>query len=1376
MKALILSLLTLMALGAQAQTAPSRSAVFADANASASGLLTALYAGDLKVTGTEGDSFSEILHAFAEDFYVQGYISLTQSQGKQQEVDECVALENQYRAASGDPKKALKAPRNEACGKAVNFQGLAANGPACVNPGAVVAGAQCCPNTKIGVSLSLEAGLTGCRKTNLECSGHGDCCSKICSKSDGDAKGVCAPVMACFAGIPLNGECSLENTNCSSGVCRLQEQGLGGVTCKPEAAACAAATDCCSGKCTSGKCAEKFLCTDCVPEGQKPGAGRSCCNGFIQDVDGACSREMPPFILPTTTLWQKVWRTFVPIAHAQEVGPQGTSPREVAPKTVSTGKTSVGATVNDGGLTKAQLDMIEGMVRSCMSINAKDARATCLRASYSKRKDLLEANNAAAAAGRPVGETFTQEEYVQRYNIPAITPKTRSDVARCEFNSIKDNWIDASNLHRNAELFVRAFEVSYSGRGTQDFWHLPTAGGGIHEKNIYSRSKGLMSELRENRHAQKDQLAYMDLMMACQCLYAFGPDKFDGEKQAFFHTMCTGNEENKICRDGDMKESLKIPDSPEAAYREGREFPNYVEMYLANLAQIQTQAGNTNDVASVDSSAAGINKEEVLVRWLRLRSCNQVDVFVDTEKLEGEMQSLAEDLNRAKKPVPHLTAYWNTRLQQMSAAGVDKAIIDVFRNDPYKDTYFRGYVDTESKVFDYSKKTPKFLFFLLMLLLAVAAVAFFGVASMIGMAGMGIGGVGVVVGVSMMGGGGATGFKVMDTFLKDFPNPMVETRLVEKKSCMLGLFWCKKFSRILHWPAFSNAKGIDSAFPFVKDEKSTCDAVAAKAAGLPGTAPNGCSGNFKGTMCARAFLRPMADNKIAGAANFAPWAEIMKDKMLMDPVFPENFKDESIKPDYKWKEALNEGFKAGCAWAKGLGKKNPTAQDKLKFLPDMSIWMDSNYVFKPEYQMHQARIDDYKAAVAKYALCDDLRTCGAKYYDGKHPNPRGFVDIMENQEQADLFANYVYQIHFKWRHMSGIAGIGYPLSYLENYYLALLHNLRILTTLSIRRGLELDEAVNRYSEDLAVRRSQFQVTGQRYGLGTGNPRARSEVRVSEYFQNLRTMGFPLVGSFGSLENGKTIRTNDDKVGATLAQQSLMSANDRKALAAASRHASRVAKDKEAWKNFQSRTGASRDGQRRLAAAGNFYRGVNSPTSAIASLGNPRDSSSYSGVGGVLSNAQSKAGEEGKEATQQYGAVERTDLSGADSNSGAEAGNAGFGASASGGASWNLGDESVGASADAAGSGHDQSDKDLKDAASMTGMAEGDVQKMLNQAEIDRRKLEGGQDDGLFEKVSKAYLRNLDRVLLRKSAAPAPSSAPATPAAPDKEEIKKIFNQ
>lgn len=1342
----------------------SRTAAFAEANAAAADLLTALVAGELSPT-----DFAQALNLFADNFYVSGFITLAQSQSKLLEIDECVTLETQYRNASGDARDALRPQRNSKCGAAVNFQTLAANAPACIQANKLAAGAQCCDGLSLGVSASLEETLSG-KKTNEACSAHADCRSQVCSKDDGESTGTCAPVLSCFTSAPLNAECSPENPNCRQGVCRLVDQGLEGVQCKMATVECAKSEECCSGKCVSNKCVDKYICTDCVSEGQKPASGKRCCAGLYQPTPSdACTLEMPPFILPTTlpapnqSTTTNLWRNFLsalwPVAHAQEVT------TEVAPVTTPApvAKFKPTPVTNDTGLTRAQLDLIETAIKDCLP-KPLAQRKTCLLATYNARKEYLAQNNAARSQGLPLGQTFTPEEYVKRYNIPAISPKNRSDVNNCQFNTAKDNWIDATNLQRNGELFLRAFEVSYSGKGTQDFWHLPNASGAYHKENIYTRTKNIAKELRENRNIQKDQLNYIDLMMSCQCLYTFGPDKFNADQQTFFFQFCTGAPENKVCRAGAMQNSLKLPDSPELAYREGKEFPNFVEMYLANLQSGKLQTGST-DLKNLDSSAAGINHEEVLVRWLRMRSCNQVDVFVDTEKIDTELVGLVDDLKRARKPLPALTKYWEERLAAMKEAKVDDKIIEYYKNDTEKDLLYRGYVLSETKVGQSKKTVPKFLLFIFLAVLGALALGPLALGSIVGLsavAGAAAGaalGLTLGLGISAIGGGGASGAAVIDALVKDAQTPLVETRLVEKKSCILGLFWCKTYYRILHWPVYSNGSGITKAFPFTKKEERTCDQTASQAASLSGTSSNNCSGPFKGTTCARSFYRPIADAAIKDKTEFAPWGEIMKDKMLMDPVFPEFYSTEGMSFDYKWKEAYTDAFKRGCAYVAGLGKKAVKPEDKAKFMPTLTDYFDGGMNFLRPFQMHQDRIDAYKEAVKRYSLCKNLKDCGATLYDGKHPVPRGFLDIVEDQEQAELFANYVYQIHFKWRHMSSNTGIGYPLAYLENYYLALQYNVRLLTTLSIRRGIEFDDAYNKFAEDLAIRRQNYQDTSRTYGVTLGETE-RPQIQANTFFRDLRSFGIPLTSSFDGNAEASSIASRDS-VSRSSNVAGGQFAGVESAANAARRFAARIKEDNLAASRFAQATKNNSGAARRTASAKSFFAGVNSPTALIPSFANPQDSTNYSGIGGELTTAKGTLVASAARGST-IGAVDTSNrASGAAGVLGAAAGFAGAGAEDS-----------------AASSAQSASDSDLDEAARVTGLNSAEVKGMLDGSAADRRKLEGSDEDSLFGRVSKAYMRNLDRVLIRRKGPEKVTEEvkPATGTEKEKEEIKRIFNQ
>lgn len=79
---------------------------------------------------------------------------------------------------------------------------------------------------------------------------------------------------------------------------------------------------------------------------------------------------------------------------------------------------------------------------------------------------------------------------------------------------------------------------------------------------------------------------------------------------------------------------------------------------------------------------------------------------------------------------------------------------------------------------------------------------------------------------------------------------------------------------------------------------------------------------------------------------------------------------------------------------------------------------------------------------------------------------------------------------------------------------------------------------------------------------------------------------------------------------------------------------------------------------------------------------------------------------------------------------------------------------------------------------MTGLNSAEVKGMLDGSAADRRKLEGSDEDSLFGRVSKAYMRNLDRVLIRRKGPEKVTEEvkPATGTEKEKEEIKRIFNQ
>lgn len=1439
---------------AEDEGALNRSDAFMSVNALAPQLLADMKSKKIDdETGLEAmppQVFYNTLVEMTDNLYRTGLISLAQLNSKKTQIAACADAETLHRTESTTPNMQA---RDSACNIAVNFSALSSSNPACINANQLLAGGLCCPGLKEGVSATLEGALQG-KKSNESCVDHNECASKVCSREIEEASGTCAPTLSCFRPAGLKEECSLENPYCVEGICMPQASGIEGVQCKPKDSVCSNNGECCSANCAGGKCTQRYICEDCVAEGVKANKEQLCCKGLIEDLEGYCIPDLPPFILPRAggagdapltpgggatsgggsngggstggfqeqpgsqqlfqnfekivpqasnkskkNLFDVVLAQFSFSAHAEVEVPQKNNKKEIQ----STWQ-------NDDALTEEQLNTIEGRIEKALKEDDKEKRRIKLLEIYKDRKQMTSDNAAAIKAGKDIGFVMTQEEYVKRYNIPSITPKGRSDILSCTFNTAKDNWIDSPNLTRNAELFLRAFEVSYSGKGTQDRWHLPDQNFTLNKDNLHKRTKDIMTELRDNRNHQLDQTRYIDLVMACQCIYTFGVEKFDADKQAFFFSKCTGAKENKICRSDaqvlgtssnpdpqgqSMQDSLKLPDSPTEAYQQGIEFPDYVKMYLDNLVKMDSQGKQgKDDIDGIDGGAAGISHEEVLVRWLRIRSCNQIDTFLDAEKIETKLQEVVKDISVASRDNKPMTDYWSNRIRQMKFAKVNSKVIEFYEKDKTKTKWYRGYFHSESKFKQWTKKTLKFLlFFILALLVIVTAGAFALVGAAILSVGatLGIAGGILLVGALVSGGGNfKTSALVLDNLAKDFPPVLIEDRLVEKKSCgFLKLFYCKKFYRILHWPVFSNKRGIEAQFPFKFKEERSCAETLSRSTSFGGMNPNPCSGPFKGTMCAQSFYRPMPDAKIIKQPEYKEWMEMMAPRMLMDPVWPDLYEGEQ-NVDARWMSELQKGFSEGCNWLEAQGKKYAAKnEDKMKFFPDLTKFINkSNGEFLGNFVYDQRKIDDYKKAVKKYALCSkdsadgrypNLFDCGAKHYDGKHPNPKGFGDIFEDEATAELFADYVYQMHFNWRHMSGEAGIGYPLAYLQSYYLTLLHNIRLLTTLTVKKGLELDDAYNRYAEDLRLRRSNFQIESNNYGMGVGTEKRKNIVQ-SQVFRSFRALGFPLSAEFEGLPQGGAVPGT--AVSGSDANSQNLGGFQRQVLNAAKRHSERVAADNRAFKNFQEQAKKSATANARLGVANRFFTRANSPVSSARALANPNDNTTYSGIGGNTSRlgaAGDGAGGLAKngegETEQKFGLVASTKPQssfGGGSGSGLGSSNS-SNQSGAGAIDYNAAYNQFNNSGSASNS---DSNQELSDASRVTGMKESDLKDMLDSANKDRNKdLQANSGDSLFKQISKAYHRNLDRVLVRKRPlAPVNSGKTKEVESKEREEIQNMF--
>jgi len=203
-------------------------------------------------------------------------------------------------------------------------------------------------------------------------------------------------------------------------------------------------------------------------------------------------------------------------------------------------------------------------------------------------------------------------------------------------------------------------------------------------------------------------------------------------------------------------------------------------------------------------------------------------------------------------------------------------------------------------------------------------------------------------------------------------------------------------------------------------------------------------------------------------------------------------------------------------------------------------------------------------AAKKYALCKDLKDCGAAHFEN---NEVGFGYLFESASEALLFAEYVYEIHYKWSHMTKNDYMGYPLVGLDQYYQMVSYNMKLVGSLSSGRALQYGEAANLYQTDFENRISDYHSLGSA-ALGT---RSRNITYSSAFFDQ-----------FGKLKlDGETnIQAFDTTMG-TMSGSNQFNAAETSALNAAKNSAIRRNKDIAKKKSFEKSLAKASAGTRSL---------------------------------------------------------------------------------------------------------------------------------------------------------------------------------------------------
>jgi hypothetical protein len=967
--------------------------------------------------------------------------------------------------------------------------------PPCVAVGQVSTTGYCCGQTLSLPNYVYTKNNNSCGKKAREaCTSHGECCSKFCSGIESDGGGVCTSVKTCYALVPLGSECDIDNPYCRDGRCvniNYNSSNVSECTVNRNGAACSTNLDCCSDKCEDNKCVPKRMCLDCYERGETPPEGKSCCPGLLKGIDGHCIPDFPPFILPRSSdndtitiedilkkITYNIIQNIFPSAHAA----------------VDCSGTSCTVTEGDKSLTNEQEQDLEQQIKICMEKSDEEEKKTCLENVNEWRKSMIAGNQ---EDQDPV--EISQEEFVSIFNIPAFTSRERSDVHKCEFNSWKDNWLDASRTQKNAEIVLRGFETVLSGVGTRDRVFFS---GDNKDKNVYMRLREIMEDLRKNRIEMAMELAELDKDLACDCMEVFGVNTFDADKQTAYTDHCGAAEETQ----------------------EGVE-------------------GDEAQIADTDQGATGLSHEKLLVSWLYMRAQIQMSRFDKNAGMEGKLEELISDLNEIVWEDGDMT---------------EREYLYSFR----------------------VKWTRGWIAWAVGIILAIVAIVF-----VIATFGGGL----VILGAALAGGAAlAAGYYGTNLVIGLIDGPEGTADWHDEKSggedC--GVFTCKqRYKRYLYWPKYSDAT-----------VNGTTHALKCNVRG------------FKKN-CIRNFYASTIDEPLRTDEDYLAFFANYGESPLIDiwvPVFyPVD--DEWFMEEMGMVQKFNDGYQSGrdamyAARPTGDKKKayldeNPIEPHLDAFKPDFSTFTKSNgETFKDKYVFNQAKIDKLKESIVTYARCDKLKDCGTMNADttgtveinGEQVDLLGLKNFFETDEDAQMFADYVYQMHFFWPRLSADDDKTYPLMGLSAYLEALLYNLKLLGSLNGMRSMAYADAFNAYNEDFNKRKGFYPdaVGGTKMGESGYNPKYSKA--VFEAFQLVDfNSGAGIEGFNKAMEEAAASGT--------------LTAADMELADTVKNHALNMKKDEKEYNHYQKHYANTPRGKRKVSAAKTFMEKFNDPLSMIPNL-------------------------------------------------------------------------------------------------------------------------------------------------------------------------------
>ena len=1197
----------------------------------------------------------------ADELYAYGYLSLDQLNSFSKELSKRSQEELCKKSEPGKCGQRLAEIFEKLHKEKVKFKE-----PKCLAAGELASAGICCsPLAKLPAE-EFKA-QKSCKAESASCSSHGDCCSKLCNKENpSDKAGSCAPAMKCFEVAKKGQECGSKNARCIGDLFCAEvdfaSSGIGG--CLENTSQCSSNSDCCSDKCESGKCVEKRVCMACAVNGQKAGSKQECCPGLIKNESGVCVEDFPPLgsAMPETSMIDSFSKKA-----GKKIG-QGIEAvfSLIFPKAAATT-----CELDSSGMTVGA-DGQAAQYKSCMDEAVKTENAE-MRDRKVKRceamKEVFIKENKETGCKRRILKTFEEEgskqEYRKMYNGAVLANVTKSNVDKCEFNSFKDAWIAKSDLARNAELAMMAFEIVHSGKGHDMILSGPELEPGKSQywgRGIFERAQRIALKLRENRAKLVQKFLDIDKEMTCKCLATFGAEKLG--KAELFGAQC-GGVSDYVTKD-------KVQGAPQ-----GGEGSDGIGMEDQSK-MAESGEGEASEKTRIDKGAVGISNEKLLVEWLALRKDAQIVNFTDNSRLEQELMDLSEFIKNypwAETPTSKRNKYelysykrwWRSGFARfvrgmggltlgLTGSPTLSALFGDTDREKYKGAGMRFDSVTNIQKMYEKKQITK-----------TTRDSLFGL------------------------------FNGNPENEPNIEEPQTRGTHCIKRRLGVCLRRANTYRRDLYWPYFDNSK-ISS----------------------PKMAKNRCRIHGNSTSCIKSVYN--VDHNFEYSQGLGP----LKDHPLLDVPLPisvgEVYKVEEVRNGKTYADLLSEAFeKRGLPAAKnsqgrtvGSKVKKASYHESFKYkvfnhAPDLKQFAIDQGRWKP------LKFNDYKSEFLKgvkdYAMCRDLKEDGCVKHSPELVKNResavGLGHLFEKEEDAEDFAKYVYEMHVVYPKMSAGGRIGYPTRGLNAYYQTMAYNLRLMGSLALERAGKVNDLYNLYLSDLEKRKSDYQ------GLGAADEGIQSRnVEVGQrVWDEIETLDF---SNSGTIEAFSSNVSDFEESGA-------FAGADLEVAQAVASHALRNLKEKKKKEEYEKKYGASDRGKRRRSAA----------DSLAAALGRPLDRMSMTvggqtfGAGTSSSLASSKQSNQEKEkngknginnggnpfewpaTTATYKASRTTTY-----------GQSGYGSGANEeGASLNI------------------------------GLSDSEARAILNAAERDSSLEEVLPGDSLWNVVSKAYKRNLSRVLL-----------------------------